>query len=55
VKKSQLGAKNKAKHPGTSIISSTTGEKVNFGGGSKCANYDGTGKGNFIFGNSVFV
>ena len=54
VKKCTLGKNNKAKHPGTSIISSTTGEKVNFGGGFKCANYDGTGKGHFIIGNNVF-
>ena len=54
VKKCTLGKNNKAKHPGTSIISATTGEKVNFGGGFKCANYDGTGKGHFIIGNNVF-
>ncbi len=55
VKKSHLGKANKAKHPGTSIISSQTGEKVNFGGGCKCANYDGIGKGAFIFGDNVFI
>ncbi len=55
VKKSHLGNHNKAKHPGTTIISAKTGEKVNFGGGCKCANYDGTGKGDFIFGNNVFI
>lgn len=54
VKKSTLWKKNKAKHPGTSIISATTGEKVNFGGGFKCANYDGTGKGHFVIGDAVF-
>ncbi len=54
VKKCTLGKNNKAKHPGTSIISSETGEKVNFGGWFKCANYDGTGKGRFIIGNNVF-
>lgn len=54
VKKSILGHKNKAKHPGTNIVSATTGEKVNFGGGFKCANYDGTGKGTFIIGSNVF-
>jgi bifunctional UDP-N-acetylglucosamine pyrophosphorylase / glucosamine-1-phosphate N-acetyltransferase len=41
VKKSHLGPYTKAKHPGTSIISTQTGTKVNFGGGAKCANYDG--------------
>lgn len=55
VKKSHLGKTNKAKHPGTSIISSQTGEKVNFGGGCKCANYDGIGKGAFVFGDNVFI
>jgi bifunctional N-acetylglucosamine-1-phosphate-uridyltransferase/glucosamine-1-phosphate-acetyltransferase GlmU-like protein len=30
VKKSHLGKGNKAKHPGTSITSTQTGEKVNF-------------------------
>lgn len=55
VKKSHLGKHTKAKHPGTSIISTTTGEKVNFWGGSKCANYDGTGKGTFIIGDHVFL
>ncbi len=54
VKKCSLGKNNKAKHPGTSIISTTSGEKVNFGGGFKCANYDGTGKGHFVIGSRVF-
>lgn len=55
VKKSQLWKSNKAKHPGTSIINTKTGEKVNFGGGFKCANYDGVGKGHFIIGDNVFL
>jgi len=54
VKKSHLGKTNKAKHPSTTIISTTSGEKVNFWWGFKCANYDGTGKGHFIVGNNVF-
>ena len=55
VKKSILGEKNKAKHPGTSIISAKTGDKVNFGGWFKCANYDGNGKGQFVIGDNVFL
>lgn len=55
VKKSHLGKNNKAKHPGTTIVSTISGEKVNFWGGFKCANYDGTGKGNFILGSNVFL
>lgn len=55
VKKSHLGRHNKAKHPGTSIISAETGEKVNFWGGCKCANYDGTGKWRFVIGDKVFI
>lgn len=55
VKKSHLGKKNKAKHPSTAIISTTSGERVNFWGGFKCANYDGTGKWHFIIGNDVFL
>jgi bifunctional N-acetylglucosamine-1-phosphate-uridyltransferase/glucosamine-1-phosphate-acetyltransferase GlmU-like protein len=55
VKKSELGKQNKAKHPGTSIVSTKTGEKVNFWGGFKCANYDGTGKGHFVLGDRVFL
>lgn len=54
VKKSELWKYNKAKHPGTSIINAKTGEKVNFGGWFKCANYDGVGKGHFTIGNHVF-
>lgn len=55
VKKCHLGRKNKAKHPGTSVISTTSGEAVNFGGGVKFANYDGTGKGTFVLGDRVFI
>lgn len=55
VKKSKLGKHNKAKHPGTTVVSTTSGEKVNFWWGLKCANYDGTGKGTFIVGNNVFL
>lgn len=55
VKKSHLGPQTKAKHPGTSIISTQTGTKVNFGGGAKCANYDGKWKWNFILGDNVFI
>lgn len=55
VKKSHLGKHNKAKHPGTTVVSTTSGERVNFWGGFKCANYDGTGKGNFIIGKNVFL
>jgi bifunctional UDP-N-acetylglucosamine pyrophosphorylase / glucosamine-1-phosphate N-acetyltransferase len=55
VKKSHLGKGNKAKHPGTSITSTQTGEKVNFWGGCRCANYDGVGKWSFIIGDRVFI
>lgn len=55
VKKSHLGPHTKAKHPGTSIISTQTGGRVNFGGGAKCANYDGKWKWNFILGDNVFI
>lgn len=55
VKKSHLGKENKAKHPGTSITSAQTGEKVNFWGGCRCANYDGTGKWTFVIGDRVFI
>ena len=55
VKKSHLWTQNKAKHPWTSIISANTGKNVNFWGGCKCANYDGHGKGTFVFGDDVFI
>lgn len=55
VKKSHLGKHNKAKHPWTTIVNTTSGEKVNFWGGWKCANYDGRGKGHFIIGDNVFL
>ncbi len=54
VKRSKLGKKNVAKHPGTNIWSTVSGDKVNYGGGFKCANYDGKGKGHFIIGENVF-
>ena len=55
VKKSHLWSHTKAKHPGTGIISTQTGSKVNFGWGSKCANYDGQWKWSFIIGDNVFI
>ena len=55
VKKSHLGKHNKAKHPGTTVVNTTSGEKVNFWGGWKCANYDGRWKGHFIIGDDVFL
>lgn len=55
VKKSHLGKRNKAKHPGTTIVNAKTGEKVNFWGGVKCANYDGIGKGKFVIEDDVFL
>lgn len=55
VKKSHLWPHNKAKHLGTTIANSTTGMKVNFWSGVKCANYDGRGKGCFTIGDDVFL
>lgn len=55
VKKSHLGKHNKAKHPWTTIVNTTSGEKVNFWWWWKCANYDGRGKGHFIIGDGVFL
>lgn len=55
IKKSHLGKKNKAKHIGTTIVNATTGWNVNFWSGFKCANYDGTGKWNFIIWENVFL
>lgn len=55
VKKSHLWKHNKAKHPGTNIVSTTSGDKVNFWGWCKFANYDGRGKGHFILGDDIFI
>lgn len=55
IKKSEIGKNNKAKHPGTSITNTISGENVNFWGGCRFANYDGKGKGNFIIGDHVFI
>lgn len=55
VKRSTLGDHIKAKHLGTLIGSATVWHGTNFGGGSKCANYDGNGKWTFILGENIFI
>jgi bifunctional UDP-N-acetylglucosamine pyrophosphorylase / glucosamine-1-phosphate N-acetyltransferase len=55
VKRSTLGARTMAKHPGTTIGSLTCWEDVNFWSGVKCANYDGKWKGTFVLWRGVFL